>query len=126
MRSKESPRKVKRPTIQENESRIILSRLFGDNYAKHPTKKCVYLGYIDGAIVEVCFCSFICSVIQVRGNFGAVKFGNLVMNKFFDTRGLRCSTMERINFNKNLCAHVMYDNESISFYFWYREQLEEK
>ena len=112
--------KEKRPTIDEGIRNIILSRLFGENYVAKPSTEDVYLGYIDDAIVEVIFCNFFCSVVQKVRKYGEVKFGNLVMNKFFATRGLKCSTMERINFDNTTCAHVMYDKESVGFYFWYR------
>lgn len=116
--------KVKRPTIDEGKKKVILTRLFGDNYCQHPEKSDKYLGYLDGIVVEVYFCDFICYVSQITTKYGAVKFGNLAMNKFFATRGLRCFTEERINFDRETCAHVFYDNDGISFYFWYRNNKE--
>ena len=112
----------KRPTIDEGIRNIILSRLFGENYVAKPSTEGVYLGYIDGAIIEVIFCDFICSVVQKVKVYGEVKFGNLVMNKFFATKGLKCYSMVRINFDNTTCAHVCYDNESVSFCFWYRRK----
>lgn len=112
----------KRPNIDEGMRNVILSRLFGESYATNPEIEGMYLGYIDGVIVEVLFTGFICSVMQRGKKFGAVKFGNLVMNKFFATRGLRCITEERINFDNTTCAHVCYDKESVDFCFWYRNK----
>lgn len=113
-------RREKRPDLDENQKKVILSRLFGDKFIAHPTKEDVYLGYVGEAIVEVWFYGFFCTVEQRYGSYKAIKFGNLIMNKFFATRGLRCYTEERINFDNTTCAHVFYDDTSISFYFWYR------
>ena len=113
-------KREKRPSIDEEKKEVILTRLFGKNYCQHPEKDSRYLGYIDGIVVEVLFCDFICYVTQITVKYGAEKFGNLVMNRFFATRGLRCHTEERINFDKETCAHVFFDNEGISFCFWYR------
>lgn len=113
--------KVKRPTIDEGKKKVILTRLFGDNYCQHPEKEDMYLGYINDAISEVSFYGTFCSVTEKEDKFGKVKFGNLVTNKFFATRGLRCSTDERIGFDKETCAHVACFRECVSFYFWYRK-----
>lgn len=113
-------RREKRPTIDERTKKVVLSRLFGENYVQKPSTENTYLGYIDGAIVEVFFYNFLCSVFQRTSEYKEVKFANIVMNKFFATRGLKSSTMERINFDNTTCAHVMYDKEGVSFYFWYR------
>lgn len=113
----------KRPTIDEGMRKVILSRLLGQNYTMRPNSDYIYLGYFKGSIVEVWFTDICCTVQQRYGDYGMVKFGNLVANTFFDTKGLKCSTWERIPFDKETCAHMAYDKEEIAFYFWYRNNI---
>lgn len=116
----------KRPSIDEGQRNLILSRLFGENYASKQEDDDFFLGYIDGVICEVLFSEFICSVRQIEDDLSAVKFGNLVMNKFFSAKGLRCTTCERINFDNTTCVSVHYDKINIVFCFWYRFKDKEK
>ena len=111
----------KRPVIDERMRNIILSRIFGEHYCQRPDCDYSFLGYFKGAIVAVWFTDISCTVEQKCGEYGTVKFGNLVANTFFNAKGLRCSTWERIPFDKDTCAHMAYDKEDITFYFWYRD-----
>lgn len=110
----------KRPVIDEEMSERILSRLFGKNYTESPVAKNTYLGYLDECVCEVVFYTNFLAIEQLKGGFLAVKFGNKVTNKFFARTKLRCTTDERIDFDENTCASIMYDDESIIFHFWYR------
>lgn len=111
----------KRPIIDEGVKELILSRLFGENYIKSPTAENTYLGYMDKCVCEIAFYTSFLTIEQLKGGLLVRKFGNYVTNKFFATSGLRCSTDERINFDKNTCTSIMYDNESVYFHFWYRK-----
>lgn len=115
----------KRYTITEEQKETILMRVFdGGKYIECQAKDKYFLGYVDGKIAEMSFYSFFVTVTDVENvlpaKYRAVKFGNLVMNKFFGTKGLKCSTAEYINFDKDSCAHVGVDVDNISFYFWQR------
>lgn len=117
--------KEKRPTIDEGMINLILSRLFGKNYTKHPTKEGFYLGYYHGMIVEVYFLSFLFYVTRIHGgdDIGEIKFGNLVVNDVFATKGLRCTTDERIDFDNTTCAMVFYEKDGVAFPFFYKNKM---
>ena len=115
-------RREKRPEIDEGLRNVVLSRLFGENYLNDPSEKRKYLGYIDGIVCEVMFFDNFIVVWQVKKELSATKFGNKTMNMLFATRGLRCYTEERVNFDNTTCVSVMYDNENVIFHFWYRRK----
>lgn len=114
--------KEKRPKIDMAQKKLILSRLFGDNYAAKPDVEDTYIGYFKGVIVEAMFFGIFCTIVQRYGDYKRLKFANLVSDAFFNTKGLKATTAERINFDNTTCAHIGYDNISVSFYFWYRRK----
>ncbi len=113
-------KKEKRPTIDEELQNVVLSRFFGQNYTKSQKSERVFLGYMDGIVCEVYFYTNMFVIEQVKKEYSAIKFGNKAMNTLFATRGLRCTTAERINFDNTTCISVLYDKVSVIFHFWYR------
>jgi hypothetical protein len=113
-------RREKRPVIDMDEATLILARIFDDKFIESPVAESTFLGYMDGTICEIRFYSSFIEVEQPKREFSAIKFGNMVTNKLFDKRGLKCTTNERINYNDTMCVSIMYDKESVLFHFWYR------
>lgn len=113
-------RREKRPTIDEGLQNVVLSRFFGQNYTKNPKVDGQFIGYMDGIVCEVYFYTNMFVIEQVKKEYSATKFGNKAMNILFSTRGLRCTTAERINFDNTTCISVLYDKVSVIFHFYYR------
>lgn len=114
--------KEKRPEIDETIREVILSRIFGDSYAKSP-KFDNYVGYMDGIPCEISFCNYLFFLDQLGNEkeLTDTKFANRAMGKLFVKKGLSCHTDERIDFDDTLCVSVMQSDTSVLFHFWYRK-----
>lgn len=81
--------KEKRIIIDEGTKKVVLSRLFGENYAsKGDTNEMYYVGYVGDEVTEVCFMNYGVS-FERKSSYGLPwKWVNAVYNPLFNTEGL--------------------------------------
>ena len=114
--------KTNRPLIDEETKKVILSRLLGDNFAQNPKFDDIYVGYFRDEVIEVAFYGYNCVIKQIKGERRNAKFLNPVINAFFGTKGLKHTTFESINLNKEIRACIRPEKTSITFLFCYRKE----
>ena len=116
--------KTNRPLIDEETKKLILSRLFVENYVSKPNNDNTVVGYFNGEVIKIAFYGSNCDVKQIDGENRNAKFLNPVINAFFGTKGLKHTTFESINLSKEIRACIRCEKTSLTFLFCYRRKEE--
>ena len=110
--------KIKLEMIDEVTKEVVLSRIFGKNFAsKIGDDKQSYCGYVCGEVTEVVFLGT-CIVINRKEQFALTyKWSDTICNALMQTDGVKYRKEGLVSFNEQKDAYFDLDTRSILIRF---------